>query len=78
VAWGVYHGLGIIAYMQWRKLKQGLGLRTTSPHALPAMIGRILAALLTANYFFFGFLLTSEPTLRESLAVMGVVLGGLL
>mgnify|MGYP006270746369 CR=1 FL=1 len=76
VVWGLYHGFGIIAYMQWLNIKRGLGLPRAGDRLQP--VARTLAVVLTANYFFFGFLLTSQPTLVESLAVMRLVLAALL
>lgn len=73
LAWGIYHGAGIIAYMQWVKLKRKAKIPAFNNHLL-ARMSHIFSVFLTANYFFFGFILTSRESLTESLSVMRMVL----
>jgi alginate O-acetyltransferase complex protein AlgI len=59
VCWGVFHGVGIMIWQQFQKLKPHL------PHTdnrFAAGAWRIFSTLLTLHYFMFGSLLAIYPT----------------
>lgn len=72
VAWGLYHGLGIVGWRLWERLR---------PNALvagPAWLTRAWTACATAITFVFvsvGFTLTAAPDLRHAAARMLQILG---
>lgn len=73
IAWGLYHGVGIIAYMQWRKFRRKAGIQPFKSRPM-ALTARALSIFLTANYFFFGFLMTRQDNLPDAAQVMLTVL----
>lgn len=75
VAWGAYHGLGIILYMQWTRFrrKHRLG-KVSAPVAARLLQG--LSIALTANFFFFGFILTGQDSVLKAMKIMLYVLAG--
>lgn len=73
VAWGLYHGIGILICMQWGKFKQKAKLPT--PKSKPMVIMTdILKILMTANFFFIGYIITNQSSLLESVRIIARVL----
>jgi len=71
LVWGIYHGLGIVAWQQFRRL---------DPY-LPAVNGRAatvvvdaLKILLTVHFVWFGFVIVRQPTLEATWKVFTTVL----
>ncbi len=75
VLWGLYHGLGIIAVNQLRRY---LRKRKLAPVRQPALHRLLYAGgvLLTANYFILGYVITSQKTISDMLAVYSVIFFG--
>ncbi len=73
VAWGLYHGLGIVACMQWGKFKRKAKLPAPKTPQLQ-FAANSLKILLTANYFFFGYIITNQETLMDAARVMSMIL----
>ncbi|HEX5078206.1 MAG TPA: MBOAT family O-acyltransferase [Geminicoccaceae bacterium] len=64
--WGLYNGLGIVAWQQFQRLKPMLP-RIESPAAALALDAA--AVLLTFHFVILGFVLVTEPTLGDVLTV---------
>jgi alginate O-acetyltransferase complex protein AlgI len=72
LAWGLYHGLGLVATQAW-------SAAVLKPRRLsPAMSALVTGAgwLITFNFVMIGFAWTKEPTLAASLTVFGRLLHG--
>lgn len=79
VVWGLYHGAGIIFVNKldkvkraWRKQRGRKPVRT-EPDALPV---RGFKIFLTANYFFFGYVIISQESLSDTLQVYNSIFFG--
>lgn len=73
IAWGLYHGVGIILAMRWIKFSSGaLSFRHGNAAAGYLMDG--LSILFTANFFFIGYIIISQPSLAKSMEVIGIIL----
>lgn len=73
ISWGLYHGFGIVAYMQWKKIRMKIGIRPFKSAPL-ILLARIFSILLTANFFFLGFLLANQGNVAQGLSKMLTVL----
>jgi D-alanyl-lipoteichoic acid acyltransferase DltB (MBOAT superfamily) len=73
VAWGLYHGLGIVACMQWRMFKRKARLPGPKNRHLIFAVNT-LKIFATANYFFLGYIITNEETLMDAARVMSMIL----
>ncbi|TGD72547.1 MBOAT family protein [Mangrovimicrobium sediminis] len=71
LAWGAYHGVGIVIFQYWCRLKPALP--TTG--RLPGWLTTPLATLLTFNFVVMSFAITRKETLGEALQVFRVILG---
>lgn len=73
VAWGLYHGFGIIAVSQWRKMMRKHGIKPIrNPVLQPISNG--VKIFLTANYFFLGYIIIHQPSLSNALRAYWIVL----
>ncbi|MFT4825480.1 MAG: alginate O-acetyltransferase complex protein AlgI [Halioglobus sp.] len=54
VAWGLYHGMGIVVCMQWGKFKRKANLPSPQSATL-VMAANTLKVFMTANFFFLGY-----------------------
>jgi D-alanyl-lipoteichoic acid acyltransferase DltB (MBOAT superfamily) len=71
VAWGAYHGTGIVI---WQVVQR---LRRRGPQVTNAWARRALDAgsiLLTFHFVMFGFALVHEPNLEAAMRAWGLVL----
>ncbi|MGH6917208.1 MAG: MBOAT family O-acyltransferase [Geminicoccaceae bacterium] len=71
--WGLYNGLGIVAWQQFQRVKLLL------PRVESAAVARTLEAaalLLTFHFVIFGFVLVNQPTLGQALAVYRSIFEG--
>jgi alginate O-acetyltransferase complex protein AlgI len=75
LAWGVYNGLGVLACLQWQRLRRRLGLRRIR-NRVAAGVVHGLSALLTVHFFWFGGVLVRQPDLRSAAAVYAKILLG--
>lgn len=66
ICWGIYHGLGLIAWQRFQEIKPRLPTIDALPlrHALT-----VLSVLLTVHYVWFGFVIVRTASLSEALAI---------
>ena len=67
LAWGVYHGLGIVVWQQSQTLREklpGIGPGFTR------LVLDTLSVLLTVHFVWLGFLLVRQPDLASTIAVL--------
>jgi alginate O-acetyltransferase complex protein AlgI len=73
VNWGLYHGIGIIVCMQWGKYYRKW--RLPSPRRPLARAGvDLFKILLTANYFFMGYIILKEDSLLDAVRVIAIII----
>jgi alginate O-acetyltransferase complex protein AlgI len=72
IIWGLYHGLGIVIFQQWSRIK------TTLPGylVLPGVVALPLAIALTFNFVILSFALTRTETLTQAWLVYRTIFGG--
>ena len=71
--WGVYHGLGLVAWQAWQDR------RAASSWVIPdALRGpfHVLAVLLTVHFVWFGFTILTVPSVPDALMQARRLLGG--
>ncbi|MET0082037.1 MAG: MBOAT family O-acyltransferase [Sedimenticola sp.] len=73
VVWGLYHGLGILACMQWGKFKRKAKLPGPK-HSVSIFMVDVVKVLATANFFFFSYIITNQASLLDSVHVIGMIL----
>ena len=73
VAWGLYHGLGIIIAMRWMKFSAGILSFRNRNIALSYLMDGV-SILLTANFFFLGYHIVNQSSVTASLHVIGIIL----
>ena len=73
VLWGVWHGLGLVVWQGWQRLRPRLG-----PPLSPAWEKRtrVLSVILTQLFVVAGFSITRAPDLPSALAGLRTLLGG--
>ena len=71
--WGLYNGIGIVAWQQFQRLKPLLP-RVESPAVARVLHGA--SVVLTFHFVIFGFVLVHEPTLGQALAVYRSIFEG--
>ncbi|MBU0858843.1 MAG: hypothetical protein KJ667_02795 [Alphaproteobacteria bacterium] len=71
ILWGVYHGVGIMIWQQFQKVKPLLP-QTTNKYAVAAW--RVFSTLLTLHYFMFGMLLALMDTPAKAMEEWGKIL----
>lgn len=72
VVWGVYHGLGILAWQLWQRIRRSLPASLT----LPRPIGTPLATFVTVNFVILSFAITRSETLAGAFAIFTTLLVG--
>jgi alginate O-acetyltransferase complex protein AlgI len=73
VVWGLYHGLGIIAVNQLQTILRRRRVPRVRQPVLKSL-SRLGGILLTANYFFLGYVIISQPSLADTLKVYRLML----
>lgn len=63
--WGAWHGLGLIAWQQFQRIKTTQGWTLPKPLHTPV---HILSVLVTVHFVWFGFVLLTAPTAADALA----------
>ena len=66
---------GILGVMQWGKLKRKWKIKEPK-HGIGRVVLDGLKILLTANYFFMGFIITNQDGVLESFRIIGQILFG--
>ncbi|HYD32716.1 MAG TPA: MBOAT family O-acyltransferase [Azospirillaceae bacterium] len=73
VAWGLYHGLGVVAWQGFQKARRRLPpVRSEAGRA----VALALSVAVTANFVILSFAITKEPSLREAVRVYVLILFG--
>lgn len=78
IAWGLYHGIGIISvnklqqYVRKRKRAKGIKISRKPDH----FAVKALKIFATANYFFFGYIIISQDSFSDTLTVYQTILFG--
>jgi alginate O-acetyltransferase complex protein AlgI len=75
LSWGLYNGLGVLAYLQWQRIKRRLGVRRIQ-NPFAARVLNALSILLTVHYFWFGSVLVRQPDLHSAATVYSKILLG--
>lgn len=70
LVWGLYHGIGIMAWQQFQILKRYLPQTTNKMAVYP---WRVFATLLTLHYVFIGFILVRHDTLGAAFSYLGKI-----
>jgi alginate O-acetyltransferase complex protein AlgI len=75
ILWGIYNGLGIVAWQQFQGLKQRLP--TVAAMSTPWMmkLRYTLSVLLTFHFVMVGFVIVQQPTLADSWVFFQKLLG---
>ena len=75
ILWGIYNGLGIIAWQQFQTLKRRL-LPIATPDLPWARISlHALSVLLTFHFVMAGFVIVQQPTLADTIVFFQKLLG---
>ena len=64
IVWGLYHGLGIVFVNKLQKWKRKNGIRPAKSVYLRRIVDGF-SVILTANYFFFGYVIINQSQLTE-------------
>ena len=75
LAWGVYNGLGVLACLQWQRVRRRIGLRGIKNRFAGGIVHG-LSVLLTTHYFWLGSILVREPDLQSAWTVYAKILLG--
>jgi alginate O-acetyltransferase complex protein AlgI len=75
ILWGVYNGLGIIAWQQFQGLKRGLPPIALLEHRWARMALHGLSILLTFHFVMLGFVIVQQPTLADTHVFLRTLLG---
>ncbi len=70
LAWGIYHGVGVVVYQQWSKSRTAAYLH----HMLPKSVSRLLGWFLTFQFVILGFIWTKETDIAASLDAFGIII----
>lgn len=77
VIWGLYHGLGIIAvneFQKWRRQRMTPAQRRENAKAKPFQPIDVLKIIVTASWFFFGYILINSKTMGDALVTYRTIL----
>nr|WP_256515755.1 MBOAT family O-acyltransferase [Alsobacter ponti] len=69
--WGLYHGMGVLVWHQFQRVKPWLG-KPGGPRLKP--LRDALATLLTVHFVWFGFVLVEQPSLAAAFRVWSTIL----
>ena len=72
IAWGLYHGLGIVAFQMWTRLKP----RLPTWLCLPNYMAMPLGIAITFNFVVLSFAITRTENLGAALDVYKTIFGG--
>ncbi|MEM7224036.1 MAG: MBOAT family O-acyltransferase [Pseudomonadota bacterium] len=73
VIWGLYQAVGIVFVSQLGKVRRKLGFKPLKP-GVPKTYLHVVSVLLTANYFFLGYVIIHQQTLGDILRSYWVIL----
>lgn len=68
IAWGLYHGTGLVIWQQWQKVKERIPF--TPPRPLRWGLEG-LSIIFTVNFVWMGFVFVREPTLLDAAKLYG-------
>lgn len=71
IAWGCYHGLGIITWQKWQHIKQSL---PTLENVFLARGLHVLSVLFTVHFVWFGLVIVTQPDFGAVLHVWKTIL----
>lgn len=74
LAWGVYNGLGIVAWHQWQKVKLSLPVWTRPEGRFFSVFFHVVSVLLTFHFVILGFVLVNNNDLAGALEFYGKLL----
>jgi alginate O-acetyltransferase complex protein AlgI len=75
LVWGLYNGLGIVAWYQWRNLA-GIQLEAIlGKHSTIKTVWTVISVLLTIHFVFIGFVFVQQKTLGEALSFLQALVG---
>jgi D-alanyl-lipoteichoic acid acyltransferase DltB (MBOAT superfamily) len=72
IAWGLYHGLGIVAFQMWSRVK----LQMPGWLHLPGALSTALGVIITFNFVILSFAITSTDDLSQAMAIYRTIFGG--
>jgi alginate O-acetyltransferase complex protein AlgI len=75
ILWGIYNGLGIVAWQQFQGLKQRLPAIAAMNQPWMGKLCYTLSVLLTFHFVMVGFVIVQQPTLADSWAFFQKLLG---
>jgi alginate O-acetyltransferase complex protein AlgI len=73
ICWGLYHGLGIVAFRRWQRLERRLNLPRVE-HPVGRGMLTVLKILMTVHYVWLSFILVSQPDLGSAAEVFYTLL----
>ena len=77
IAWGLYHGLGIIFVNRLQKyVRQKRRAKGLKGKAKESGVSKALKIFATSNYFFFGYIIISQSSLWDSLRIYYIIFFG--
>ena len=78
IVWGLYHGLGIIFVNKLQKYlrrrRQAKGIKNQRLPDSPLV--KVIKIFLTANYFFFGYIIISQDSFLDTIRICQIILFG--
>ncbi len=72
IVWGLYHGLGIVGFQMWLRVKQRLPVWLH----LPAALSTALGVIITFNFVILSFAITRTDELSQAVAIYRTIFGG--
>jgi alginate O-acetyltransferase complex protein AlgI len=75
LAWGLYNGVGIVAWHRWRRVAGERLEDWLDGKPLLTSAWYVLAILMTVHFIFLGFVLVQHPSLTESVRTIGAMIG---
>ena len=72
IVWGLYHGLGIVGFQMWTRVK----LQLPDWLHLPAALSKMLGIIITFNFVILSFAITRSDDLGQAVALYRTIFGG--
>jgi D-alanyl-lipoteichoic acid acyltransferase DltB (MBOAT superfamily) len=72
IVWGLYHGLGIVGFQIWGRMK----LHFPVWLHLPAVLSKVVGIIITFNFVVLSFAITRTDELSQALAIYRTIFGG--
>lgn len=72
IVWGLYHGLGIVGFQMWTRVKPHLPVWLHLPGALSTAVGVVV----TFNFVILSFAITRTDELSQAVAIYRTIFGG--